>query len=76
MSAATQPTKAQMERAISEWNAKHSIGTRVRCWPGARDGDSFVSETVTDARILGGHTAGVYVKVRGFMALSHVEVAP
>lgn len=77
MSAATRPTKAQMEKAVSEWNVKHQIGARVRCWPGARDGDSFVSETVTDARILGGHTAGVYVKVRGFMALSHVEaVAP
>lgn len=67
------PSKKAMEKAVAEWNTKHPSGTEVVCWPGVRAGQGLEGETTSEAMILGGHTAGVYVAGRGFMALSHVE---
>ena len=55
------------------------IGTKVRCYPGSRrpEAHSFESETLSDVMLMGGHTAGAYVrKPNGgsdFIAATHME---
>jgi hypothetical protein len=66
------PSKAAMLKAVAAWNAKHPIGTKVYYWSGVREGAGREGVTYTEAQILGGHTAGVYLEKCGFMALSHV----
>lgn len=73
MAARKRPTKAQMQRAVDEWNAKHTEKTQVRYWSGVREGEGKIGWTQTAATILGGHTAGVYIGGAGFVALTHVE---
>lgn len=68
------PPLKKLLRQVSDWNSKHKIGTRVRYWPGMREGEGRIGTTKTEASILGGHTAGVYLSARGFVALSHVKV--
>jgi hypothetical protein len=67
------PTPAQMQRQVDEWNSKHTEKTQVRYWTGTREGEGKLGWTQTQATILGGHTAGVYIGGAGFVALSHVE---
>lgn len=67
------PTKTQMQRQVAAWNRKYPEGTRVLYWPGVRAGQGLESTTYSEAEILGGHTAGVYVRGSGFVALTHVE---
>lgn len=57
------------------FNDAHPIGTRVRYWRGAREGAGAESTTRTEAKVLGDHTAVVWLDgVAGCIALSHVEV--
>ena len=66
--------KNRAQRMVDMFNAAHSVGTRVRYWAGPREGDGTVSTTRSEAEVLGGHTAVVWiVGVRGCVALSHVQ---
>jgi hypothetical protein len=69
------PSAATLRRSVERWNAEHGEVTPVRYWTGTREGPGLEGETWTLAKILGGHTAGVYIRGAGFVALSHVEVA-
>lgn len=60
---------------MEEFNSNHPIGTRVRYWPGAREGEGREGRTSSEARLLSGHTAVVFIdNFSGGVALSHVEV--
>lgn len=61
-------------RAAIAWNRAHPIGTEVRFWPGARDGEGIESKTRSEAWVLASGCPVVSVMGRsGGMALSHVE---
>lgn len=63
-------------QAVKEFNESNALGVSVRVWPGARpDGRSIDTKTRSEAQVLSGHTAVVWVEgVSGCIALSHVEV--
>ena len=61
------------EREVREWNEAHPIGTRVRYWTMAREGEGKLSRTRSEAWEICGH-ASVKVKGKaGGIALSHIE---
>jgi hypothetical protein len=64
-------------KAVAKFNAAFPIATSVRYWTGSRDGIGRVSKTRTEASVLYGHTAVVWLDdVAGCIALSHVEPMP
>ena len=67
------PTPAERRRAVQEWNRSNGAETRVRYWLGLRQGPGQLGTTSTQAQVLGGHTAGVYITGAGFVGLTHVE---
>lgn len=69
MSEETDPVKA-----VEEWNNRYKIGQAVLYWPGALEGDGEMGVTSTDAWVLVGHTAVVWIEgVGSCMALDHVH---
>lgn len=59
---------------VDAWNERHSVGTPVRYWTFIREGDGKLSKTRSEAQLLSGHTAVVWVDGEpGCIALSHVE---
>jgi hypothetical protein len=59
------------------WNASNPVGTPVRYWTGAREGEGQTGETRSTARVLGGHTAVVWVTGHdACIALTHVDPIP
>lgn len=73
------PTKAQEERAIAAFNARHPVGTRVRFWSGARRGDpSGTGTTISEALLWSRESAVVRIQRDAggtdYLALTHVEV--
>ncbi|MDH6460150.1 hypothetical protein M2302_000301 [Micromonospora sp. A200] len=61
-------------RRVELFNAAHPIGTTVRYWKGVREGDGKTSTTRTEAQLLSGHTAVVWLEgVSGCIALTHIE---
>lgn len=59
-----------------EWNHRYPVGTRVRFWPGAKDGEGRESVTRSAAQRLGGAGGPPVVWVRDYaacIALTHVE---
>lgn len=62
---------------VERFNENHPVGSLVYYWPGARKGPGRLSKTRTEAQLLGGHTAVVWVDdYIGCMPLSSVEVIP
>jgi hypothetical protein len=62
------------EVLAAKWNKRFAVGTRVRYWTGVRHGMGKVSNTRSEARVLGGHTAVVWIEDEtGCVALSHLE---
>ncbi|MET9339252.1 hypothetical protein [Nonomuraea sp. NPDC003804] len=60
--------------AVEQWNKTVPVGTPVRYWTGYREGDGKQSRTRTDAQMLGGHTAVVWMDGEpSCVALTHVE---
>ncbi|MFF0823033.1 hypothetical protein ACFYUR_21950 [Micromonospora haikouensis] len=60
--------------AARAFNDANPIGTPVRYWRGVREGDGRTARTRTEAQLLGGHTAVVWLQgVAGCIALTHVE---
>jgi hypothetical protein len=69
------PSAKALAKACAEFNKDNQAGDAVRYWPGLREGPGKVGRLKTSARVLGGHTAGVYIEGEGFHALSHVEAS-
>jgi hypothetical protein len=69
------PSIPQMQLECDKWNDAHPVGSVVNYWPGVMDESTppRAGKTSTDARVLGGHTAGVYVEPGGFISLDHVK---
>lgn len=60
---------------VERFNQKWPVGTKVRYWTGLREGPGKEGKTSTDAELLGGHTAVVWIEgASGCVALTHVEV--
>ncbi|GHJ11191.1 hypothetical protein TPA0907_55580 [Micromonospora humidisoli] len=72
---ATTPTATLTARtAARAFNDRHPIGTPVRYWPGVREGDGRTARTRTQAQLLSGHTAVVWLDgVSGCIALTHIQ---
>ena len=65
------------EALCHKWNQRFPVGTRVRYWTGPRDGRGKVSTTRSEAQVLGGHSAAIWVEGESScIALSHVEPLP
>jgi len=57
-----------------EFNRRAPVGTPVRFWPGAREGEGRISKTRTPAWLM---SSAVVVSVEGYpggIALSHIEL--
>ena len=63
------------QKVCDKFNAAHPVGTKVRYWKGAREGDpSGVAQTRVPAQVLSGHTAVVWVVGEpACIAMSHVQ---
>jgi hypothetical protein len=56
------------------FNAAYTVGTLCRYWKGVREGEGKLARTRTEAQMLSGHTAVVWLEgVSGCISLSHVE---
>ena len=56
------------------FNAAYRVGTLCRYWTGEREGEGKIAATRSEAQMLSGHTAVVWLEgVSGCVALSHVE---
>ncbi len=67
------------EQAVCDYfNKANPVGTKVLYWKGVHEGKpSGVAATRSEAQVLGGHTAVVWVHGEpACIALTHVEVAP
>ncbi len=63
------------DQKVEKFNATCPVGTDVRFWPGAREGDGIASKTRSEAQVLSGHTPVVWVEnYAGCIALTHVKV--
>lgn len=65
-------------QAVERWNARYPIGTPVTAYPGVRPedgpGECLTTRTRSEAQVLGGHTAVVWVDGHGAcIALTHVD---
>ena len=66
-----------VEALAARWNRQFPVGTRVRYWTGVREGVGRVSVTRSEAEVLGGHSAVVWVEGHsGCIGLSHIEPMP
>lgn len=63
------------EQQAAMWNEKYPVGIAVLYWRGAKQGPGKQSSTKSQAEVLGGHTAVIWVEGEpGCIALSHVNV--
>lgn len=67
-----------IQKEVDAFNAKVPVGTLVRYWRGAKQGEpSGQGKTHHPATILGGHTAVGWIEgCSGCVALTHIEVVP
>lgn len=62
------------QKLVANFNATFPVGTKVRYWTGVREGLGKESTTRSDAKLIGGHAAVIWLDgVSGCVALSHVE---
>lgn len=66
------------QQLCNDWNRVHPVGTLVKFWRGAKEGEpSGQGTTYAPAEVLSGHTAVVWIEsCRGCVALTHVEAIP
>lgn len=63
-----------LKQQAKDFNRCYPVGTRVRYWRGAREGQGLIGFTRYPAEVLGGHTPVVWIcGCSGCIALSHVE---
>ncbi|MBQ0827669.1 hypothetical protein [Streptomyces tagetis] len=67
------------QTAVDQWNSRYPISTAVVAYPGARPeddptGERLITRTRSEASVLGGHTAVVWVDGHSAcIALTHVD---
>lgn len=62
-------------KLVEHFNGENEVGTAVRFWTGLREGPGEESKTRSEAQLLSGHTAVVWVEDHpACIALSHIEV--
>lgn len=66
-------TLKTLERECDEFNARCPVGSQVRYWTGAREGEGRVGRTKHEATVMGGHTAVAWIEGVHSVALTHVE---
>jgi hypothetical protein len=67
-------TIAQLERQCADWNAAHKPGTLVQYREVLGTGQPVKSTTRSEAQVLGGHTAVVWLVGKvGCVALDHCD---
>lgn len=54
-------TLKTLERECSEWNAKYTVGQRVKYHPEIGGQEFYLHSTRTEAQVLSGHTAVVWL---------------
>lgn len=64
------------KQLCEQFNEMYPVGTVVMYWTGVREGNpSGTGKTRSEAEMLGGHTAVVWVEGKGScISLSHIEV--
>ncbi len=66
---------AEAELAVYKFNEAHPVGTRVRIWPGVREGDGIETVTRSRAEFTASKNAVVWTEARpSCISLTHVEV--
>lgn len=64
------------QKQADAFNKKNPVGTPVQYWTGVKEGPGKTGATRSEAQVLGGHTAVVWITgCVGCVALSHVEVS-
>lgn len=67
--------RPNQKKLVEAFNKKCQLGTPVRYWTGVREGEGKKGKTKTEAVVLEGHTAVVWVTGHSAcISLSHVEV--
>ena len=66
-------TLKTLQREVDAFNARCPVGDAVRFWTGTRRDEPRVSHTEYPAMVLERHTAVVWIKGAGYVALTHVE---
>ena len=64
----------RLDREIAAWNERHPIGTLVRFWTGAREGEGRTGNTRSEAEAPSGYGVVWVTGEPSCIALSHVEV--
>ena len=66
--------KNSEQQLVDIFNDAYPVGTPVRYWPVANEGEGVLSKTRSEAWLLSGHTAVVMVEGKsGAVAVAHVE---
>jgi hypothetical protein len=66
------PNQRKLQRQCDEWNARNPIGTEVRYYPVADEVGYHKTRTRSEATILSGHTAVVWLdNIAGCVSLDH-----
>lgn len=67
-------TVTKLQSLCNNFNADYPVGQRVRYWQGRREGEGKIGKTRTEAQVLGGHSAVVWLEeCSGAIALTHIE---
>ena len=65
---------AVAQSKVDAFNAQHPVGTAVWYWPWTKEGPGIESRTRSEAQLLGGHTAVVWVEGHAScISLTHVD---
>lgn len=68
--------RPNQQKAVVAWNRQYPVGTSVLYWTGLREGPGKKSKTRTEATVLSGHTAVLWVEDHSAcIALTHVQPA-
>lgn len=70
------PNAAQLQRQCDNWNAKHPVGTLVSYEEIVGEGETHRGASATEAQILGGHSAVIWLEGKsGCVCLEHCKAA-
>lgn len=71
------PTTAELEQQCRDWNARYPVGTFVEFYPVAGEPDYRTRKTRSEAYVLSGHTAVIFLENEsGCVALDHCAAVP
>ncbi|MCC9290078.1 hypothetical protein [Pseudomonas aeruginosa] len=65
-------TPAQLQAQCEAWNKLHGIATQIAYEEVRREGESHRGRTTTEAQVLGGHSAVIWLERKsGSVSLEH-----